>query len=162
MTRLRPMTEDEFSHWREQSITGYAADKVRSGRWSEAESLAEAAKELAGLLPDGLATAGHVIYTIESEAGVSVGALWVARTERPAGPIGYVYDLVVWPAQRRQGHAAAAMRAMEVEALRLGWCGLALHVFGHNTPARQLYERLGFEPTNLNLFKPLAPAGAAP
>lgn len=159
MTHLRPMTPDEFVLWRAQSIPTYAADKVRSGRWTAAESLAEAEKELSQLLPEGLQTPGHTFFTIEGEAGQSVGALWVARAERAAGPIGFVYDLVVWPQHRKQGHARRAMRALEVEAAQLGFRGLALHVFGHNMPARALYEELGYEPTNINMFKPLGTPG---
>jgi len=154
------MTPAEFSHWRAQSIPAYAADKVRSGRWTAAESLHEAENELVQLLPEGLQTAGHSLFTIEDEAGRSVGAVWVARTERAAGPIGYVYDLVVWPEHRKQGHARRAMRALEQEAVSLGFLGLALHVFGHNAPARALYRELGYEPTNINMFKPLAAGGA--
>jgi len=162
MTRLRPMTPAEFTHWRAQSIPTYAADKVRSGRWKAAESLAEAEKELAQLLPEGLQTAGHTHFTIEDQAGRSVGALWVARAERAAGPIGYIYDLVVWPEHRKKGHARRAMQALEHEAVGLGFRGLALHVFGHNRPARALYRELGYEPTNINMFKPLVEAGGPP
>ena len=105
------MTLDEFSRWRDQSIPAYAADKVRSGRWSESESLVEAEKELTSLLPEGLASAGHVFFTIEAESALSVGAIWIAKTGRAFGPIGYVYDLVVWQEYRRKGYAAQAMRA---------------------------------------------------
>lgn len=161
MTHLRPMTPDEFARWRAQSIPTYAADKVRSGRWAEAESLAEAEKEFDQLLPQGLQTPGHTICTLGDDAGQSVGALWVARTERAAGPVGFIYDLVVWPEHRGKGHARRAMRALEVEAAKLGFHGLALHVFGHNTPARALYDELGYEPTNINMFKPLGAGGGA-
>ncbi len=158
MTRIRPMTSGEFTHWRAQSTPAYAADKVRTGRWPEQGALAEAEKELSSLLPQGLATAGHWLFTIESESEHSVGAIWLARAERPAGPVGYIYDLVIWPEHRRHGHAARAMRALEQEAIRLGFGGLALHVFGHNASARSLYVSLGYEPTNINMFKPLAGA----
>lgn len=155
MTALRPMTPAEFLRWRAQTTPSYAADKVRVGRWSEEAALAEAEKELSTLLPDGLLSAGHVFFTIESGPGASVGAVWVARAERAFGPIGYVYDLVVWPEHRGQGHGEGAMQALEAEAVKLGFHGLALHVFGHNHPARSLYAKLGYLPTNLNLFKPL-------
>lgn len=155
MTHLRLMTPEEFSRWRAQTTPAYAADKVRIGRWSEAESLAEAEKELSTLLPDGHHSPGHIFFTIEAEPGASVGALWIAKTERAFGSIGYIYDLVVWPEYRRKGYAAQAMRALETEAEKLGFQGLALHVFGHNKFARDLYCKLGYEPTNINMFKPL-------
>jgi ribosomal protein S18 acetylase RimI-like enzyme len=155
MIHLRPMSAEEFAHWRSQTVAPYAADKVRTGRWSEAESLAEAEKELVALLPNGHGTPGHSFFTIESALGQSVGALWVARGQRAAGPIGFIYDLVIWAEHRRRGYASAAMLALEAEALALGFKGLALHVFAHNTSAQQLYARLGYAPTNINMFKPL-------
>jgi hypothetical protein len=39
--------------------------------------------------------------------------------------------------------------------LQLVVCGVGLHVFGHNAGARALYEALGYQPTNINMFKPL-------
>ncbi len=160
MTHLTPMTPDEFTRWRAQSIPAYAADKVRSGRWTSSESLAEAEKEVASLLPQGLQTPNQWFFSIESADGACVGAVWLGRAERAFGPIGYVFDVVVWPAFRRQGHAGRAMQALEHEALARGCSGLALHVFGHNLPARSLYALLGYEPVNMNLYKPLAPPGA--
>ena len=60
---------------------------------------------------------------------------------------------------RRQGHAERALRALEAEVGRLGLQGIALHVFGHNTGAQALYGKLGYVPTNINMFKAV-PAGA--
>jgi hypothetical protein len=42
---------------------------------------------------------------------------------------------------------------LEQEARRRGMVGIALHVFGHNAGAKQLYEQLGFRATNINMFK---------
>ncbi len=47
------------------------------------------------------------------------------------------------------------MIRLEVEARRLNLEAIRLHVFGHNTAARPLYEKLGYEPTNINMFKSL-------
>jgi ribosomal protein S18 acetylase RimI-like enzyme len=156
------MTSTEFAIWRAQSTPAYAADKVRTGRWAEAESLLEAEKELNTLLPQGQETQGHEFFTIESEDGQVLGALWIGRAERATGPIGYIYDLVIWPEHRRMGHGAKAMRALEHEAVALGFGGLALHVFGHNRSAQVLYAKLGYMPTNINMFKPLASAHCCP
>ena len=150
------MTAEEFSQWRDRSIPAYAADKVRTERWTEQESLSEAEKEFGALLPQGLDSTGHTLYTIANESGQSVGAVWLARTERTTGPIGYIYDLVVWEAHRRKGHAERAMHLLEAEAVKMGFNGLALHVFGHNVSAQALYRRLGYEPTHINMFKSVA------
>lgn len=155
------MTDPEFSVWSARSTPGYAAEKVRSGQWPEEGSLARAADEFARLLPAGLSTQGHHHFTIQDPSGQSVGAIWIARTERAVGPVAYVYDLVVWPECQRLGHAERAMRALEDEVRRMGLAGLALHVFGHNLQAQALYRKLGYEPTNINMFKSVSvPSGA--
>lgn len=78
-----------------------------------------------------------------------------ARAAQAVCPTGFIYDLVVWPAHRRQGHAAAALRALECEARALGLQALSLHVFGHNHAAQRLYARLGYAPTSIHMAKPL-------
>lgn len=149
------MNETEYSAWLEYAIPTYAAEKVRSGNWIQAESLDQARREFEGLLPNGLATENHTLFTILGEQGAAVGALWMARSQRLGGPIAYLYNIVVWPAHRRKGYAFRALRALEQEVVRLGLAGIALHVFGHNTQAQALYRKLGYETTNINLFKPV-------
>ncbi len=153
MTHLRRMTADEFTPWCEQSIRDYAAEKVVSGLWSRETSEEQARAELARLLPDGLASDGNHLFTIEDDAGQAVGTLWFAMQARFGLPIAYVYNVEIAPAYRRRGHARRAFDALEAEVSTLGLHGVALHVFGHNTAARALYESLGYEPTNINLFK---------
>jgi len=48
-----------------------------------------------------------------------------------------------------------ALQALEVEASLLGLAGAALQVFGYNEGAIALYRKLGFEPTNINMYKAL-------
>ena len=155
MDALRPMTEAEFAAWRPDSIRRYADEKVRSGAWDEDSAPARAEAELSKLLPKGLATEDHRLFTVQDAAGQSVGMLWFARADRAGAPIAYLYELAIWPGHRRQGHAEAAMRAFEHRARESGCAGVALHVFGHNLKARQLYAKLGFEETNVNMYKPL-------
>ena len=57
-------------------------------------------------------------------------------------------------------HAARAFLALEEEVRRRGLSGIALHVFGHNDGARALYDKLGFRPTNISMFKPIEPPSA--
>ena len=154
------MTEPEYSAWLEELIPAYAADKVASGQWTEAESVSLSKQESDELLPQGLRTPDNYLFTIVDASGVAAGMLWFAVQTRFNARIAYVYDICVYPERQRQGHAVQAFRDLEDEALRLGLTGIALHVFGHNAGARALYEKLGFEPTNINLFKPLKRADA--
>ena len=57
---------------------------------------------------------------------------------------------------QRRGYATEAFAALEGEARSRGLAGIGLHVFGHNPGARALYEKLGYEATNINMFKRVA------
>lgn len=155
MPVLRPMTQAEYVEWIKLTIPAYAADKVASGQWSEDESLQLSRKNLEELLPQGLSTPDNFLYTIEDSDGNPVGVLWFAVQTRFNARVAYVYDVEIWPHQRRKGHAYRAFGALEQEVRRLGLSGIALHVFGHNAEAQSLYAKLGFRPTNINLFKPV-------
>jgi ribosomal protein S18 acetylase RimI-like enzyme len=153
MTVLRPMTPSEYTAWLDESIPAYAADKVASGQWSQAESLELSRRNNDELLPQGLQTPDNHFYSIVDAQGNAVGMLWFAVEVKFGSRIAYVYDVSVIPERQRQGHAQRAFAALEVEVQRLGLSGVALHVFGFNTGAQALYAKLGFEPTNIHLFK---------
>ncbi len=150
------MTAAEYAEWVEESVSGYAADKVASGQWSQAESLALSRKENAELLPLGLETPENHLFAILDARGVAIGMLWFAVKTKFGAKIAYVYDVSVRLERQREGHALRAFRALEEEVRSRGLSGIALHVFGHNAGARALYERLGFQPTNISLFKRVA------
>jgi ribosomal protein S18 acetylase RimI-like enzyme len=154
------MTQAEYGEWLKEAIPAYAADKVACGQWSEDESLHLSMTEHEGLLPQGLATPDNFLYTIEDSDATAVGVLWFAVKSRFNSRVAYVYDVEVQPHQRRKGHAYRAFCALEQEVRRLGLSGIALHVFGHNTDAQALYAKLGFRPTNINLFKPVSATAA--
>ena len=153
---LHPMREREYAEWLEEAIRGYAADKVEAGQWREDTSLELSRNEFHELLPQGLQTPDNHLYTIVGPELEAVGVLWFAVKAKFAARIAYVYDVSVRPDHRRHGHALRAFHALEEEARRLGLSGIALHVFGHNKGAQELYAKLGFQPTNISLYKPIA------
>jgi RimJ/RimL family protein N-acetyltransferase len=157
---LRPMTETEYAAWLEAAIPAYASDKVDSGQWSEEDSLERSQMEFAELLPQGLATPDNFLFTITDLQATAVGVLWFAVRTRFDARVANVFDITVWPERRREGHAFRAFVALEDQVRALGLSGIALHVFGHNKGAQALYAKLGFQPTNISLFKPVAPPGA--
>ena len=157
LSALRPMTASEYADWFGQSITGYAADKVASGQWTAEESLALSRKENAELLPLGLETPGNHLFTIIDRQSVPVGMIWFGVRKKFGADVAYVFDVQIRPERQREGHAARAFAALEEELRRRGLTGIALHVFGHNEAARALYAKLGFEPTNISMFKPIEP-----
>jgi ribosomal protein S18 acetylase RimI-like enzyme len=160
MSSLRPMTEAEFAAWCDAIVPDYAAEKVKSGEWRESDSLVRSRESLDGLLPRGIETPDNHLFTIVGQDGESIGMLWFAVKERSGSRIAYVYNIAIDSRFRRQGHAEGAFRALEREAGRLGLAGIGLHVFGHNRGAISLYEKLGFETTDISMFKSLGEMGA--
>lgn len=82
------------------------------------------------------------------------GADFLAIEHREQGPIGRYYlqrtapehlivDICLFPGSRGNGVGSALIRDSQREAATQGH-GMYLHVKGHNTAARRLYERLGF------------------
>lgn len=148
------MSEAEFLAYVAESIPDYAREKVKSGQWLEATSLGQAQEGFNELLPQGIVTPGHHFHNLtDTISRTSVGILWFAVQERAGEKIAYVYDVFIISKHRRLGYATQAFDGLEAEAKRLGLSGIALHVFGHNAAAKALYEKLGFQPTNINMFK---------
>lgn len=161
MVTLVPMTEPEYLAYVEQVIPAYAADKVASGQWLPSEALERSKRSLEELLPRGLDTPEHLLFTMVDGERAAVGMLWIAAVERAGRRVAYVYDVSVQPAHRRKGHAASAFAALEDKVRELGLAGIALHVFGHNKGAAALYAKLGYQATNINMFKPVDPPAEA-
>lgn len=149
MSLLNPMTETEFEAFVASSVPEYARSKVASGQWAEADALERAQREFDQLLPQGLVTPDHHLFTLRDDGGAPVGTLWFAQMPRGNDRMAYVYDIAIRADRRRQGWARRAFTALEAEARRRGLSSIVLHVFGHNTAARALYEQLGFEATNI-------------
>jgi putative acetyltransferase len=83
------------------------------------------------------------VFVAEAPDGI-VGRLSVGRDTHPAS--GHVADLglMVAATHRRRGIGTALLRQAVAWARRSGVRKLELHVFPHNEPAIELYERFGF------------------
>ncbi|MBK9050977.1 MAG: GNAT family N-acetyltransferase [Chloroflexi bacterium] len=161
MLHLAPMTEAEFKIYYDAAVADYAQEHMRGGRWSAEEAYENSASEYQALLPAGVETPDNYLYTLRTdEVDGPVGILWFAIRNDGGKRTAFVYDVRIDPAFQRRGYATLAFRALEQEASGMGLHKIALHVFGHNKAARALYEKLGYEPTNIILSKSLAAAAA--
>src|SRR5512143_4193443 len=96
MVQLVPMTDEEYAAFLEHLIPDYAADQVRAGYWSESEALEKSREQTGQLLPDGLKTKDHYLYTIRvPEHAQAVGDLWLRATPDAPLPSGFIFDLEV-------------------------------------------------------------------
>jgi ribosomal protein S18 acetylase RimI-like enzyme len=153
------MQAGTFAAYVGAAITGYAEENIAAGRWPPVGAVERSRAEFESLLPQGLGTPDNFLFEIvEEENGPIVGYVWYAL-ERKHGSCGaYIYDLEVKPEKRRQGHAYRALKALEPLAVKAGATSIGLNVFASNVGAQALYRRLGYEPTNFNMYKPLPEA----
>ena len=154
MVKLEPMSEEEFVEWRGSHSKDYADEKVKSGAWSPEEAPRLADEEYTRLLPKGLRTADNFLYTsVDDATGEKVGHIWFTKMTYGGQTFAFVYDLIIFDQFRRKGFGEATMRALEEKVREQGLDSIALHVFGHNHAAKALYEKIGYEITDLNMQK---------
>jgi ribosomal protein S18 acetylase RimI-like enzyme len=152
--RLQAMTESEFTSYCEESIPGYAQEVQRSDGLTDAQALEHARAAWSRILPKGLASPGHSLSWVhDAAAGQRVGHLWLYLDKEASKA--FVYDIEIRPEFRRRGYAEAALAAAEEFGRKAGANRLELHVFGHNSGAIALYEKLGFATTHRMMSKPL-------
>ena len=156
MINLVPMIESDFQSYHDKAIDEYAGENVESGRWSVDEAYESAKKTYQKLLPDGLATPNHYLYTLtDKTTQVSVGMLWFALEEKMGQHIAFIYDIAIYSDFRRQGYASQTLTALEDHIQIHGVQQISLHVFGHNQGARALYKKFGYVETSIMMSKSL-------
>jgi ribosomal protein S18 acetylase RimI-like enzyme len=156
MVTLTPMTKEQFEAYLERSIPKYAAENVRAGYWSEEEALEKSRRDFERLPPDGVEAKGHLLFQIiHAETNAQIGILWLnARTDTPR-PSGFIYDIELDEAFRGKGFGRQTMLAVEEKARELGLKSIGLHVFAHNTAAKELYLKAGYQIKSYNMVKDL-------
>ncbi|MET7627535.1 GNAT family N-acetyltransferase, partial [Streptomyces albidoflavus] len=150
----RPMTEGEYAQWETASREAYAQEWANRGL-PEEQARARSEASYRDNLPQGLATPGVSFGVVEAD-GAPAGHVWVSSGQAgPGVPGAYVFDIEVRPEFRGRGLGRALMLLAERAAFDTGDSLIGLHVFADNTPARRLYDSLGYTPTRLHWSKPL-------
>ncbi|MDN4603672.1 GNAT family N-acetyltransferase [Paenibacillus sp. F6_3S_P_1C] len=151
--KLIPMNQEEYANFSIRSIKDFAEEKVEAGTWAaeEAQGLAEVSYDK--YLPEGLNTPGAYLYNLVHEVDGNVGYIWFNVTDNRRGKDAFLLDIVVEEAYRGKGYGTETMEALEREALSLSVDRIGLHVFGHNVRASSLYRKMGYEVTDLTMYK---------
>jgi ribosomal protein S18 acetylase RimI-like enzyme len=153
---LRPMTEEQFHAYLGLAIAGYAQDIARAGNVAPELAATTSEQQFQNLLPDGLDTADQYLYAIyETAQDKRVGHLWFGTREEGRRPFAALYDFEIFEPYRRRGYGTQSLRSLEQKVRDRGLDEIRLHVFGHNLPARALYEKMGYVPTNITMAKQL-------
>jgi len=151
---LTPLTDEEFTAYCREAISGYAAANVATGNWKPEDAVRRSEEVRAELLPGGVPAPKNHLFAARVE-NRKVGAIWIAERDDASGPLAYVYDVRIDADQRGKGYGRAVMEAVEAEVRALGLTRIQLHVHGNNTTARTLYGSAGYTETNVVMVKQL-------
>lgn len=151
---LRDMTPEEYAEFRPRLEEDYAANIAASGAMPLEEARTKSVEDLDRLLPEGLASSGHRLWTAY-DGTEAVGTIWVQLQHRPGGLHAFGYELEVREDLRRRGYGRAVIEAAFRACQALGVSSVGLSVFGFNAGARRLYDDLGFRLTAQGMVLPL-------
>jgi ribosomal protein S18 acetylase RimI-like enzyme len=152
--RIEPMTEAEYKIYLQHLIPDYAKDNIEAGHWDESEAIEKSKQSIDSLLPQGLGTKDHLIYTVW-DGDQPVGRTWLhVRLDAPTKS-GFIFDIEMDADQRGKGYGRQTMLLLEEKARELGIQKMELHVFAKNAVAKSLYESLGYQTSSTNMVKRL-------
>lgn len=148
------MRESEFPAYLAYFIPDYAVEIVANYGLSETAARAQAEREIASGLPDGVNTAGQVLLCIVDPSDAVeqlVGYLWYKPDT--AMHTAFITDFHILAAHQGQGLGKAAMTLLESDLRGKGFTQIKLRVAGDNARARHVYEVSGFHVTGINMSK---------
>lgn len=151
MITLQPLQQTDFERFLERGVREYAADHVRNGNWPAEGSLERSRKEFEQYLPEGIHTPDQYLWSILDETGNGIGVLWVQVKEQKA----FIFDFIIDEAFRGKGYGKQALAAMDETLRAMEVESVALHVFGDNVSAQELYRKMGFQITGIHMKKVL-------
>jgi len=154
MITLMPMEQSEFDTFLEENIVRYADENVKSGRWQQHEALEKSRASFQKFLPDGLQSRDQYIFNIfDNEQDLKIGLLWVeVKMDDPHRPA-FIFDFILEEQFRGKGLGKKSLAALDEKLQQMGAESVGLHVFGYNTTAFELYKKMGYEVTNINMRK---------
>jgi len=156
MIQFIKMTEAAYAAYLPEAIQEYAQEKVKAGTWAEVEAVDRSTAEYGQLLPDGIQTKQHYLFSILDDAEQPpVGMIWFQVSEMTHGRTAFIFDFKIEAGHQGKGYGRQAMEVLEQVARRMNIKKIKLHVFAHNTRAIHLYETTGFLTTDLHMTKTL-------
>lgn len=154
MVLLQEMTEADFAEFKPFMVEEYAQDLARNYRTTIEEARLNSARQIDELLSKGLATPSHYLFNIVStqdQPEQCLGYLWISVDEQKKSC--FILDIYLLEAFRGRGYARKTLELLEMKMLEKNIQRIGLHVFAHNTHARELYAKMGYELTGHNMQK---------
>lgn len=152
--KLIKLSEEDFTGYLENAIVLYAEDKARAGNFSPEKALEKSRKGYDELLPDGVNTKDHHLFSIFDESkNEDIGIIWIKLNSENDIRDVWLFDFLIFEEYRSQGYGKRSIELLEAKTRELGFDKISLHVFGHNEAAIALYQKMGFQTTNINMSK---------
>lgn len=152
--KLVDLNQTDFDKYLKRAISDYAKDKVKAGNFPEKNALELSRTGYEKLLPEGLQTKDHQFFSIFDDANNrKIGIIWIKLNLENGIREVWLYDFLIFEEFRRQGFGRRSLELLDKKAEELNADKVSLHVFGHNTAAISLYEKSGFQTTNINMAK---------
>ena len=149
MVKLELIQQEDFERFLERGIRGYAEDHVRNGNWPAEGALERSKKEFEHYLPNGIHSKDQYLYSIVAEGGNKIGVLWVQVKDRK----GFIFNFVIDEEFRGKGFGKQALSALDEKLESMDVESVALHVFGDNLSAQELYKKMGYQITGIHMRK---------
>jgi len=154
--QLTPMTRAEFAAWRD-GAQGDLADELVAVGVEEAAAGSRASSMLSDLLPDGLETKNHHLWTAR-RGHEQVGVVWFSLCERVGGTEAVVHDVLVEAPWRGLGLGRELMESIEAFVRDEGATSVVFRIFGHNRAGKTLCESMGYQVASTTMRKSLGAA----
>lgn len=154
MVKLVKMSKQDFDSYILNAVIDYAKEKVKAGTWCEEEARDLSEKTFSQLLPQGVDTENQYLFSImETDKQVKIGYLWFQYSQTLVRKDAFIFDFVIFEEFRGKGYGYESLKAFEEEAKKLDIEKVTLHVFSHNKRAIALYQKFGFEDTDIIMSK---------
>ena len=148
------MTEASFEAFKKESQESYAKHLAETEEISLREATKNTLEQFNELVPQGLKTPAQLFFDVLlTETDQTIGFVWLDFRERFDLKVTSINDILIHQAYRGKGYGKKLMSLVEQEAKKAGAVRIRLHVFNNNTPAKKLYESMGFEPISIYMKK---------
>ncbi len=152
--RLEQMTQEQFDEYLQSVRQRNAVDYARAGVLPIKEAEHTSAADLDSLLPNGLQTKGHLLFTAYDGA-TPVGTAWFQLTRKADGVHAFGNEIRVPDDLRGRGYGRAILRATGDYLEQRQVVTVGGRVLGYNTKAKALFEEIGLKDQTVQLKKAL-------
>ena len=154
MVRLRPLSEEEYDTFYEFVVFDYAEGLVHAGNAHPAVAVQLSQQQCLAVLSDRLDSPNQFFFLVYDDLlDEPVGYLWWGVREQHGTRTAVLYFIGIFEPYRRRGYATQVLRLLDEQVRDAGLDEIRLYVFGHNTRAWPLYEKMGYAVVSATMAK---------